>query len=126
SIANSDLGMIRAKQGKADEAMRYLEAGVKTDQRSALPLFEYAHLLSLGSVGADGLAKDNSAAAITRMRDLLRRAIAAQPMFTESYDLLAFVALAANDQLDEAASAMQTALTIEPGRNDYALRLADV
>jgi thioredoxin-like negative regulator of GroEL len=45
---------------------------------------------------------------------------------TDSYNLVAEIDLARNEHLEEAADSLQTALRYEPGRNDFALRLAEV
>lgn len=60
------------------------------------------------------------------MRDLLKRSITLNPAFTESYELLAFIGLVNNEQLDEAISYLQKALTYQPGNQRYALRIAEI
>jgi hypothetical protein len=117
-IANTDLGMIRFDQKRFAEARKYLTAAAATGHSNPLALYRYAYLLS-----QDGFADP---ARLAAMRDLLHRAIAAGPALTESYDLLAETDLATNADLDEAANALQTALRYEPGRNDFAIRLAEV
>jgi len=125
-IANADLGMIRFKQHKFDEARNYLEVAASREQTSAPILYQYAYVLSREGLDASGNAIDYDPATVKKMRDALHRAIAIAPALTESYDLLAIVDLAQNEDLDEAASAVQTALHYEPGRSDLALRLAEV
>jgi hypothetical protein len=125
-IANADLGMIRFKQQKFDEAQKYLEVAASRDQTSAPILFEYVYVLSREGFDASGNAIDYDPATVEAMRKALHRAIAIAPNLTESYDLLAVIDLAQNENLDEAASAMLTALHYEPASNDLALRLADV
>lgn len=117
-IANMDLGMIRFEQHRFDEARKYLGMAATPQQDNALVLYRYAYLLSL-----DG--SDDPARAAT-IRGLLRRAIAAAPSLTDSYDLLASIDLATNAGLTDAAQAMRTALRYEPGRTDFALRLAEI
>ena len=60
------------------------------------------------------------------MRELLKKAIALNPRFTESYELLAFVNLVNNEQLDEAIGYLKTALKYQPGRQQTEMRIAEI
>jgi tetratricopeptide (TPR) repeat protein len=125
-IANADLGMMRFQQQKFDEARKYLEIAASGEQTSAPILYQYAYVLSREGFDGSGNSIEYEPATVTKMRTALRRAMTIGPALTESYDLLAVIDLAENEDLDEAANAMQAALHYEPGRNDFALRLADV
>ena len=125
-IANADLGMIRFQQQRFDEARKYLEIAARSEHTSAPILYRYAYVLSRENIDESGNSREYEPATLKKMRDALHRAIVAGPALTESYDLLAAIDLDVDENLDEAADAMQTALHYEPGRNDYALRLADV
>jgi len=48
------------------------------------------------------------------------------PAFTESYELLAFLSLVNNEELDEAVLYMKKALQMQPGNQRYAIRIAEI
>ena len=48
------------------------------------------------------------------------------PTFPESYRLLAFVNLATNSRLDEAATLLERGLALSPGRHEFSYVLAQV
>ncbi|HEV7700047.1 MAG TPA: tetratricopeptide repeat protein [Pyrinomonadaceae bacterium] len=126
AMANTAMGMVRYRQRKFDEARKYLETAVSSDQNNAFALYRYAFLLSREGRDEYGISHEFSTETIAKMRDALTKAIARNPGFTESYDLLAFVDLVASENLDEAASAMHKALKYQPGNEKYSMRLAEV
>jgi hypothetical protein len=126
TMASADLGMVKYKQRKFEEARKYLETAVQGQQKTAYALYHYAYLLSREGQDDYGIRREYSPETVAKMRDALNRAIAAEPGFTQSYDLLAFVDLTAHTNLDEAAKAMQTAVKFERGNDEYALRLAEI
>jgi tetratricopeptide (TPR) repeat protein len=126
NMASADMGMVKFKQRKFDEARTYLETAVKGQQKSAYALYRYAYLLSREGDDEYGIRHEFSPETIAKMHDALSRAIDAEPSFTESYDLLAFVDLASKTNMEEAARAMETVSKYEPGNDGYALRLAEI
>ena len=125
-IANTTLGMLRMRQRKFDEAKRYLESAIAGDQTNYRVLYDYAYLLSREGRDDLGYVRELPKEASVKMRDALNKAIALNPTFTESYELLAFMNLVNNDSLDEAAALMQKTLKIQPGNQNYAMRLAEI
>ena len=126
SIANATLGMVKMRQQKYDEAKAYLEKAVGGDNQNHLAFFRYAYLLSREGRDELGYVSRYDPATATKMRQLLRRSIAINPAFTESYELLAFVSLVNVEELDEAATLLNTALKHKPGDERYLMRLAEV
>lgn len=126
TLAKTSLGMVKLQQRKFDDARRYLESAIDSDKANAYALYRYAYLLSREGTDEYGISKELSPTTIEKMRDALHRSIAANPAFTESYDLLAFVDLAAQENLDEAANAMLTAIKYQPGTERFSLRLAEI
>lgn len=126
SMATTAYGMVKLRQNKFDEAKIQLEKAVSLSQSNYIALYRYAHLLSREGRDEFGYVKafppDNSA----KMRELLKKAIAINPQFTESYELLAFVFLVNNEELDQAIAYLQTALRYQPGNQRYALRIAEI
>jgi len=126
SMANIALGMVKMKQRKFDEARAALEKAIAGDPRNHIAFFRYAFLLSREAHDEFGFVRSFDASAAAKMREALKKAIAINPTFTESYELLAFVDVVNNEELDEAARMMQTALKYQPGNQRYALRLAEI
>ena len=126
TMAATSLGMVKIKQRKFDEARKYLETAIKGDQKSAVALYRYAFLLSREGSDDYGIRREYSPETVAKMRDALRRAMAADPTFAETYDLLAYVNLTARDNYDEAAKAMQAALKYNPGSERFLMRLAEI
>jgi len=126
SMANTTLGMVKMHQRKYDEAKKYLEKAVFGGQNNHLALYRYAYLLSRENRDEFGYVASFPAEKSAKMRELLKKAIAINPSFTESYELLAFVNLVNNEQLDEAVGYLQKALKYQPGNQTYAVRIAEI
>ena len=125
SMANTSLGMVKIHQRKYDEAKVHLEKAVK-DPKNHLALYRYAELLTREGRDEFGYVDRFEPATAARVRELLKKTVALNPSFTESYELLAFVNLVNNEQLDEAVAALQTALRYQPGNMRYAMRIAEI
>ncbi len=126
SMANTTLGMVKLRQRKYDEAKVYLEKAISEDQKNHLALYRYAYLLSRDGRDEFGYVRSFPSEQAAKMRGLLKRAIAIAPSFTESYELLAFISLVDNEQLDEAIGYLNKALAIQPGNERYKLRIAEI
>ncbi len=126
SMANTTLGMVKIDQRKYDDAKKYLEKAISADQKNHLAFYSYAYLLSREDRDEFGFVSSFPAEKTAKMRESLKKAIALNPTFTESYELLAFVNLVNNEQLGEAVSYLQTALKYQPGNQRYALRVAEI
>ena len=126
SMANTTLGMVKMHQRKFDDAKTYLEKAVAGDQKNYRALYNYAYLLSRDARDEFGYVRAFPPYSAAKMRELLKKAIALNPTFTESYELLAFVDLVNNDELDDAVAQLKTALKYQPGNQRYALRIAEI
>jgi len=126
SMANATLGMVKLRQRKFDDAKSYFEKAIAQDQKNYLALYRLAYLLSRDSRDEFGYVHSFDETTAAKIRDLLRRAIAANPAFSESYELLAFVSLVNNDQLEEAATALRTALKYQPHNSRYIIRIGEI
>jgi|CXWL01.1.fsa_nt_gi Tfp pilus assembly protein PilF len=125
-MASTSLGMVKIKQRKFDEARVLLERAIAGDPKNHLAYYRYAYLLSREGRDEFGFVQKFEPSTAERMRDSLKKAIAINPSYTESYEMLAFVALVNNDQLEEAGKHLQTALKYQPGNQRYILRLAEL
>jgi tetratricopeptide (TPR) repeat protein len=125
-MANTALGMVKIQQRKYNDAKNYLDKAVTLDPKNHMALYRYAYLLSREDQDEFGYADKVSPERLTKMRDLLKKAIAAKPSFTESYELLAYINEVSGENLDESISLMTTALKYQPGNQKYALRIAGI
>lgn len=125
SFANTTLGMVKVRQRKYDEAKQFLDKATK-DTKNHVALFRYAELLLREGQDEFGHMDRLEPATAARMRDLLKKAIALKPSFTESYELLAFVSVITNEHLDEAIAGLNTALKYRPGNMRYGMRAAEI
>lgn len=126
SVANTTLGMVKMRQRKFDEARQYLEKATAGDQKNHLAFYQYAYLLSREGSDEFGFVRNFSKETVEKMRGALKRAISIAPGFGESYELLAFIALVNNDQIDEAVALLKTALKYQPGNERYMMRIAEL
>jgi len=126
SIANLALGMVKMRQRKWTEAREHFEKAIAEDQKSHMAYYRYAYLLSREGRDEFGYVREFPKEAATKMREALKKAIAINPTFTESYELYAFVNLVNNEELAESAAMLQTALKHQPGNQRYVLRIAEI
>lgn len=126
SMANTSLGMVRVRQRKWNEARGYLEKAIAADSKNHLALYQYAFLLSREGMDEFGYVQKFPEDIAAKMADALGKAIVLKPTFTESYELLAFVNLVNNQQLEESVGLMRQALKYQPGSQRYLIRLAEL
>jgi FimV-like protein len=126
AMANASLGMLRVRQGRADEARKSLERAVAASSQNYLIHYYYAYALSReGNRDMQtvmGFAPETAA----KIRAELKLAIQLRPDFPESYSLLAFVNLVTESELDETLELLKRALATSPGRNDLVYMLAQL
>lgn len=126
SMANTTFGMVKIRQRKFDDAKKYLDKAISEDQKNHLAFFNYAFLLSREDRDEFGYVQSFAPEKAAKMRELLKKAIAINPTFTESYELYAFVNMVTGENLDEANAYLRKALNVQPGNQRYALRLAEI
>jgi tetratricopeptide (TPR) repeat protein len=125
-MAHASLGLLRARQGKSQEARASMERAVAADPQNYLLHYYYAFVVSRTGIADTDMVLGFSPDTIAKMRDELKKAIEIKPDFRESYNLLAFVNLVSGSQLDEAAKILRQSIADSPGRNDLLLTLAQV
>jgi predicted Zn-dependent protease len=126
SMANTTYGMVKMRQKKYDEAKNFLEKALSADSRNHLAYYRYAYLLSRENQDEYGFVAAFPAEKSQKMRDMLKKAIAINPGFTESYELYAFINLVTGEELEEAIRYVQTAMKYQPGNQRYAMRIAEI
>lgn len=126
SLANNALGMVKLQQKKYVEARLLLEKAILTAAQNYHAFYSYAFAVSREGTTEYGFATNYSPSDAEKMRENLRKAIALNPNFAESYNLFAFINIVRNEQLDEGISMIKKALAIAPGNQWYAIRHAEL
>ena len=126
SMANTTLGVVKVRQRKYVDAKTYLEKAISQDPKNHVAYFQYARLLSREGRDEFGYVSAFSSEKMTKMREMLKKAIAINPGFAESYEMLGFLSVVSNENLDEGITAMIKALRLQPGNQRYLLRVAEL
>jgi tetratricopeptide (TPR) repeat protein len=124
--ALTTLGLIRMRQKNFSEAKRFLEKAIQANQKSFRIFYCYAVVLSREQMTENGFASGFSAESAEKMRESLHQSIALNPRFAESYNLLAFVNIVRNEEVDKSFEIIKEALAISPGNSWYQIRLAEL
>lgn len=123
-MAHASMGMLRFREGKADEARASLERAVAANSQNYLAHYYYAYTLSRVNPGetVTGYAPEQAA----KIREHLQRAIALRPDYPEPHSLLAFVSLITGDGVDQAIASLKRVIAKSPGRDDFVFMLAQL
>ncbi|MFN2453309.1 MAG: tetratricopeptide repeat protein [Pyrinomonadaceae bacterium] len=124
--AHSSLGLLRARQKRFGEAKEHLQRAASANTRNYLIHYYYAYVLSREGMDEGQLVSGYAPELAEKMRGELRQAIKLAPDFPESYHLLAFINLVTGEQLVEATGMMARAISLKPGREDFALVLGQI
>jgi len=126
AIAHAALGMLRVREGKIDEARRSLERAAEANSQNYLIHYYYAYALSREGMSDAQVVMGYEPGTAAKIREELNKAIALRPDYPESYNLLAFVNLVTETQLDESIALLKRVLEASPGRNDLLFTLAQL
>lgn len=126
AIAHASLGMAQMKGRRFAEAKKSLERAVAMESQNHLIHYYYAYVLSREAMDESNFVSGYKPEVTQKMREHLKKAMAIAPNFPESYNLLAFVNLVANEELDESANLLRRAIALLPNRQDFAFALAQV
>ena len=125
-MALASLGILRARQGRFDEARKMLQEAVAGSSNNYLAHYYYAFALSREGMDANNIVRDYSAETASLMRAELTKAIELNPTFPESYSLLAFINTVTGEDLEKSVELLQRALKLSPGRQDLSLLVAQI
>lgn len=125
-LANTALGLVKAKQRNFPEAKKYLEKAVALDDKNYMVQYHYAYALSREGMNEQDFITNYDGELETKMRQALKKSIALNPNYAESYALYAFVSIVQNKEIDEAIQYMRKALTLAPGNQWYLMRVAEL
>jgi tetratricopeptide (TPR) repeat protein len=126
TMAQASLGILRARQGNFAEARKHLEAAVNADSNNYLAHYYYAFALSRAGMDANEMVRSYDDETAATMRAELKRAIALNPNFPQSYSLLGFVNTVTGEELEETVGLLRRALSLAPGRQDIVLMLGQI
>jgi tetratricopeptide (TPR) repeat protein len=126
SLANTSMGTVKLRQRKFDEAKAYLEKAIAGDAQNHLAFYNYAFVLSREGRDDFGYVSSFAGDKAEKMRLALKKSIALNPAYTESYELMAFVNLVNNERLDESIVLLKQALKYQPGDQEIILRIAEI
>jgi predicted Zn-dependent protease len=126
AMAHASLGMLRVRQGRAEEARKSLERAVAASSQNYLIHYYYAYALSREGNRDMETVMGLAPATADKIRSELKLAIKLRPDFPESYSLLAFVNLVTGTELDETLELLKRVHAAFPGRNDLVFMLAQI
>jgi tetratricopeptide (TPR) repeat protein len=126
ALAHAALGMLRFRQGKPDEARASLARAVAANSQDYLIHFYYAYVLAHPREDKMLLGVGYSPETALKIREELRKAIALRPDFLESYNLLAYINLETNTEIDETIEMLTRALSYAPGRRGFVYMLGQL
>ena len=122
----ASLGILRARQGRFDEARKTLQEAVAGNSSNYLAHYYYAFALSREGMDTNNIVRDYSTERASLMRAELIKAIELNPNFPESYSLLAFVNTVTGEDLEKSIELLRRALRLSPGRQDLSLLVAQI
>lgn len=126
TLGQTSLGILRARQGRFEEARTMLKQAVAGNSNNYLAHFYYAYALSREGMDSDNVVRSYPPDTVAIMRTHLSKAIELSPAFPESYSLLAFVNMVTGEELDRSTDLLTKAMVLAPGRQDLGFMLAQI
>src|SRR5215813_3611339 len=124
--AYASLGINSLRRNQFAEARRRLEQAVAANSQNHLAHYYYAYTLYRELFSEGQLVTSLPEDRVKMMKAALDSAIQLAPNFPETYSLLGFIHLATGENLDAGVNAVKKAMAIAPGREDYAMTLAQL
>jgi len=124
--ALASLGISALRRNQFSEARQYLEQAVAANSQNHLAHYYYAHTLYREIYNERQLGTRPPEDKLKLMRAALDSAIQLAPDFPETYNLLGFICLATGENLGGGVNAVKKAMAVAPGREDYAITLAQL
>jgi tetratricopeptide (TPR) repeat protein len=124
--AFASLGISNLRRRRVPEARQYLEQAVAANSQNHLAHYYYAYALHRELFAEGQLITSLPKERVKAIKSALDSAIQLSPDFPESYNLLGFIHLATGEDLGTGVNAVKKAMAIAPGREDYAMTLAQL
>ena len=125
-LANTTLGLVKTRQRNFADARKYLEKAIALDDKNYMVQYQYAFALSREGMDETDFVRNYNGDLAAKMRQALKKSIALNPNYAESYALYAFVSIVQNEEIDEAIKYMSKALALAPGNQWYLMRVAEL
>ncbi len=125
-LANTTLGLVKARQKNFPDAKKYLEKAVGLDDKNYLTHYQYAFAMSREGMSESDYVANYNDELLGKIRLALKKSIALNPNYAESYALYAFVSIVQNEEIDEAIKFMTKAIALAPGNQWYQMRVAEL
>src|SRR6266478_3399083 len=126
SMAEASFGMLRVRQGRLADARQFLEKAVTGNSQNYLAHFYYAYALSGLSFEGSQIVNSYAPEEAATMRAELTKAIALKPDFPESYELLGFINVVRNEEVDETIGLLKSVLTMSRSNQRVVFMLAQL
>lgn len=126
SLALGSLGMLRFKQGRVTEALKFLERAVESNSKNILVLYDYASALCRPTNEEAQLTLGYAPEVAAKARAALRKVIALRPDFADSYNLLAYLNLVTSTDIDQTIALLQEVSTRSPNRIGFTYMLGQL
>ncbi len=125
-LALGSLGMMRFKQGRISEALKFLERAVAAETNNVLVLNDYASALCRPTSNDAQLTLGYAPEVAAKARAALRKAIALRPDFPDSYNLLAYINLVTSTDIDQTTALLQQVSARSPNRIGFTYMLGQL
>jgi tetratricopeptide (TPR) repeat protein len=119
TLAHESMGRLFAARSQFAQARDHLAAAIAGPGATWLTHYTYGRVLVQARSGAGSADDDEVARAFARSIEL-------RPDFADGYAQLAWVRSGSTTRLDEAAAAARKATELAPGKDEYALLLAQI
>jgi tetratricopeptide (TPR) repeat protein len=124
AISNAAMGMLRVKQRNFEDALTHLRKALEIDKANYLWHYNLASALTSQWSASSRLQSLYPRPIADEIRAELRQAIELKPNFPDAYYLFGFVDLVMDEQLEEARTMLERAVSLAPGRDEFLIILA--
>ena len=125
-LALGSLGMLRFKQGRMSDALRFLERAVESNSKNIAVLYDYASALCRPTNEEAQLTLGYAPEVAAKARAALRKAIALRPDFADSYNLLAYINLVTSTDIGQTIALLQEVSARSPNRIGFTYMLGQL
>ncbi len=126
ALAHQSLGTLRLRQNRYAEAQRHLRRAIEGGSQDYLTHYYYAFAIHRERVDESQYVSDLPEDSVKEMRAALGLARQLNPDFADTYRLLAFINMVRGENLDEAISLINRAISLAPRREDIVYTLAQI
>jgi tetratricopeptide (TPR) repeat protein len=126
ALAHQSLGTLRLGQNRYADAMGHLRLAIEAGSQDYLAHYYYAFAIHREQAGESRYITAFTEESVKEMRAALKLARQLNPDFADTYKLLAFIEMVQGENLDEAISLINRAISLAPRRGDIGYTLAQI